>query len=94
MVKSWSSHGLIMVKSWSDHGQVMVSFDHRLIMVKSWSVLSDHGQPWSLTMNDHDHMTMVEHGWTMVPFHKHGQPWSDHGQLVVRPWLVMVGDHG
>ena len=32
--------------------------------------------------------------WPWVPFHKHDQPWSDHGQLVVRPWSVMVSDHG
>ena len=47
-----------MVKSWSNHGQVMVNFDHGLTMV-------NHGQPWSFTMNDHDHMTMVDYGQTM-----------------------------
>ena len=30
---------------------------------------------------------------TIVPFHKHGRPWSDHGQMMVISWPTMV-DHG
>ena len=70
----------IMVKSLSEHGQFTVSFDHGLTMV------IDHERPWS---NHGFHFTnMVDHGLTMVSW------WSDHGQLVVRPWSVMAGDHG
>ena len=30
---------------------------------------------------------------TIVPFYKHGRPWSDHGQLMVISWSTMVNDH-
>ena len=30
---------------------------------------------------------------TIVPFNKHGRPWSDHGQLMVISWSTMVNDH-
>ena len=30
---------------------------------------------------------------TIVPFYKHGRPWSDHGQLMDISWSTMVNDH-
>ena len=30
---------------------------------------------------------------TIVPFSKHGRPWSDYGQLMVISWSTMVNDH-
>ena len=30
---------------------------------------------------------------TIIPFNKHGRPWSDHGQLMVISWSTMVNDH-
>ena len=57
----------------------------------------NHGQPWSLTMVNHDPgpwlaMVLIR-PWLIMGSHltKHGRPWStmvdhDHGQ----PWLTMV----
>ena len=73
--------------------------DHHLTMVTV--LLTDHGQyigfDYHWPSYDHDYWPWSTMVMTIVPFYKHGRPWSDHGQLMVISWSTMVMtmiDHG
>ena len=93
----WSFGGLSTMKWPSfDHGHYMVDDGHGTTDWP-WSTMVDHGQyigfDYHWPSYDHDYWPWSTMVMTIVPFYKHGRPWSDHGQLMVISWSTMVNDH-
>ena len=95
--QAWSFRGLSTMKLPSfDHGHYMVD-DGRGTTDWPWSTMVDHGQyigfDYHWPLYDHDYWPWSTIVMTIIPFYKHGRPWSDHGQLMVISWSTMVNDH-
>ena len=85
--RPWSFRGLSTMKGPSfDHGHYIVDDGHGTADWP-WSTMVDHGQyigfDYHWPSDDHDYWPWSTMVMTIVPFNKHGRPWSDHGQLMV-----------